>query len=577
MISNKKLKLIRINIFIQTCLLISTNKLTYSKETAAVKEKVKVFICYPGEKSSGTHEHYKHAQGIYQHLQNTNYTTAFLDKPDMKGGVEWEVDIKKRIEEANIFLCIVTPNILSHEYCYEEINLAEQKRKNNPNFLIIPTPSTPTTLKNINSLGKYQSLLNDDEKSIKLMLKNQDESIVYQRIGDKVIDIAEKLIKGLYNTLPSNIKLKKERFYLGIDLGTTKIAAGIIKFNSDNTPEYDEKTFVKRVFDDEYKKKTTQENKESYIKELLSGIIHLAISENPNLHSISDIDAFGVGLPGQVNVEEKKLYLAPGLNLKNMNFEKILSVHGRPVYIDNDVNCATLAEMIQNKELKGKNFVCIYYGTGVGAGIVINGNLIRGNTYSAGEIGHTKIDSSKQARECNCGKLGCYEEYSSTRAVEREVKKVFLNKMYDAKLEAKQKAVIQSNIDHNIISIKTENVAEYLQNEKNIMYDICERVIIQVAEDVAIGLANVTTFLDPYKIIIGGGLIEGFYENTSFRKKLEESFNNFVFDHRENKEDKTFRDLVIKTKLTQSKKDNINIGPILGAAYLPIDLEGYSN
>jgi fructokinase len=180
------------------------------------------------------------------------------------------------------------------------------------------------------------------------------------------------------------------------------------------------------------------------------------------------------------------------------------------IALDNDANCFSIAEAALGAAKEYNVVFGVIIGTGVGGGIVINGNLHRGRTYIAGEWGHhtLRIDGNK----CYCGKLGCVETYISGPALE---------KRWTA-LTGKTEALplIIQNID---------NTKSGLQWKKEFL------------ENFAIGLANVIDILDPDVIVLGGGV-----SNIPF---LYDEGRDYVYD-------KVFSDLVetpiIKNQLGDS-------------------------
>lgn len=118
------------------------------------------------------------------------------------------------------------------------------------------------------------------------------------------------------------------------------------------------------------------------------------------------------------------LIFAPGLELRSVDIVAGLrsKMPGTNIFVDNDVNCATLAKYRFGRGQKFKTFICVFVGTGVGAGIVIEGHLYRGKHSAAGEIGHMRIYMAEHALLCKCGRRGCLEEYASARAITRMAK-----------------------------------------------------------------------------------------------------------------------------------------------------------
>lgn len=209
----------------------------------------------------------------------------------------------------------------------------------------------------------------------------------------------------------------------------------------------------------------------------------------------------GVALNGIVNVEKGISIFAPYYKWKNVNVKFNLEQRLQlPVFVENDVNAMALAErwfgMLKNYTMKGDvddNFVVVYIGNGVGAGIVINDRLYHGYNYAAGEIGHIVIDENGAV--CSCGKRGCLESLVSTPAVEEKVKSL---------IAAGKESIISamSSNDMNLITIDMICDAALAGDELAIS------VLKKAGEDVGVAIANLLTVLNPSKVIIAGKIIK---------------------------------------------------------------------
>ncbi len=262
--------------------------------------------------------------------------------------------------------------------------------------------------------------------------------------------------------------------------------------------------------------------------------------------TVKDIRSIGVGLPGQVDYVEQTLRFAPGLSLRNIAVStKMRDVFQLPVFIDNDVNCATLAELSYGKGKNYDNFVCIFIGTGIGAGIVVNKKLVRGKNYAAGEIGHMKIDCSKEARPCTCGGKGCFEEYASARAIIRLAREqIFL---------ADDRKISTPLRELDARRVRPEDIVRVILSDPD--DKICKQLIKQIADYLAIGIANIVNLLNPESVILGGGIIKGFYEEIlSFRNEFHQNFESAVLD--------------VCKNVKISNAEFIDKAPIIGAALL---------
>lgn len=138
-----------------------------------------------------------------------------------------------------------------------------------------------------------------------------------------------------------------------------------------------------------------------------------------------DVLGIGIGVPGIVNYSTGKVVFAP--NLKGWidlsvgsDMEKELGV---PVFIENEARISTLAEKWYGSGRKVKNFVCVDIAVGIGAGIVIDGNLYHGFENLAGEIGHSIVIENGHGPPCNCGRRGCLETVASNTAILKSIKR----------------------------------------------------------------------------------------------------------------------------------------------------------
>jgi len=266
---------------------------------------------------------------------------------------------------------------------------------------------------------------------------------------------------------------------IGIDLGGTKIE-GILLDDKFNVIE---RTRI-----------PTQQEK-GY-----NSIIDSIVSLVNSLKKISgDTVSIGVSAPGAISkktglIKNSNTHCLIGMPLKE-DLEQALK---QKIALDNDANCFTIAEAILGAAKEYNVVFGVIIGTGVGGGIVINGNLHQGRTNIAGEWGHhtLRIDGNK----CYCGKLGCVETYISGPALEKRW----------TTLTGKTEAL--SSIIQNI-----DNTKSGLQWKKEFL------------ENFAIGLANVIDILDPDVVVLGGGV-----SNISF---LYDEGRDYIYD-------KVFSDLV---------------------------------
>ena len=187
----------------------------------------------------------------------------------------------------------------------------------------------------------------------------------------------------------------------------------------------------------------------------------------------------------------------------DLNFKKILGEHfGIDVMVSNDVDVATIGEHKFGAGMGYNSAVCVFVGTGVGAGIIQNGQIWTGATGTAGEIGHIVVASG--GRPCACGGSGCLEAYASRTAIEKKIL-ARLKKGHNSSIEVSEDGVIRSKSIKDAVDNKDELVIGCLD---------------EAAEYLSCGLASVVNFLNPEVIILGGGLIEAvdYFFNLTVKK-----------------------------------------------------------
>ena len=190
--------------------------------------------------------------------------------------------------------------------------------------------------------------------------------------------------------------------YVGVDIGGTNLKAGLADENGQLLAV--QKMKVASVTD-----------QQSLAWTIVAMTQELAKSAGVPL---DDIASVGVGVPGTVEIRSGSIGYTCNLPLRNVPLRKLFHHYlSIPLYIENDANCAALAEYYVGAGRDSKRFVTITLGTGVGAGIIHNGKVYHGANGMAGEVGHTVI--IKDGLPCPCGRRGCWEQYASASALKR--------------------------------------------------------------------------------------------------------------------------------------------------------------
>jgi glucokinase len=271
-------------------------------------------------------------------------------------------------------------------------------------------------------------------------------------------------------------------YYIGIDLGGTNIAVGLV----DETGKIIYKESVPTL-------------KERHYEEIIKDMAMLSLKViNAGGLTVKDIESTGIGCPGTPDNKEGIILYSNNIRFDNVPMRREMQKYlDLPVFIDNDANCAALAEAISGAAKDTEHSITVTLGTGVGSGVVINGRVYSGFNYSAAELGHTVI--SLDGEQCTCGRKGCFEAYASASALIRQTKKAavenpdsIINKLV--------------NNDMDKIDAKVSFDAAKQGDETG------KKVVDQYIKYLATGLVNIINAFQPEVLVIGGGVCkEGEY------------------------------------------------------------------
>jgi glucokinase len=272
---------------------------------------------------------------------------------------------------------------------------------------------------------------------------------------------------------------------LGIDLGGTKVLAGVIDCKSGKVVS-------------SAKKRSKAEHQAAEIVERLIEAGKEALDATPKHIQVNRI---GIGVAGQVDRKTGMVINAPNLSgLSQFKLAQVVEKElGLPVQLFNDVEAGAAGEAVFGAGKGHKNFVVIFVGTGIGGAIYQNGKPYRGQTGTAGEIGHTTVDYN--GRVCGCGGFGHLEAYASRTAVVRSIL---------AALHAGRPSVLRelaAGADPNDpggSGIRSGALSDALAQGD----ELTSEMITFGARYLAAGLSSVINFYNPHVIILGGGLIE---------------------------------------------------------------------
>lgn len=261
---------------------------------------------------------------------------------------------------------------------------------------------------------------------------------------------------------------------IGIDIGGTFTKYGIIDKDGHCLKENFTSTDKYADFD------VYLENLQTEIEETIASI-------NQQI----DIKAIGIGAPNG------NYYLGTIENAANLNWkgtihfvDKMKEFYpGIPVVLTNDANAAAIGEMIYGGAKNMKDFIVITLGTGLGSGIVVDGNIVYGHDGFAGELGH--INVKHRGRECGCGKRGCLETYVSATGLKRTVFKLFSERVTNSELR-----------NYNFDELTSKMISEAAKKGDEIAleaFEITGRIL-------GVKLADAVCITSPKAIFLFGGL-----------------------------------------------------------------------
>jgi glucokinase len=270
----------------------------------------------------------------------------------------------------------------------------------------------------------------------------------------------------------------KRKFIIGVDLGGTKIATGIMDLNGNIITK---------------NKEFTQQ--ESGPKGVISQMIRMVEENIKNANiSLKEIKGIGIGAAGPLNTKKGIIIEPPNLiGWRNVQLVKpFKEKFFIPVYLDNDANAAALGEFYFGAGKGTKNMVYLTISTGIGGGIIIEGKLYHGANDNAGEIGHMTIDPDGPL--CRCGNRGCLEAHSSGTSIARYAKEILRSK--------KIKTSILEAVNNDIEKIDAEIVFKCAKEGDN----LAKEIVNKICEFLGIGVANIINIFNPEKVVLGGGV-----------------------------------------------------------------------
>jgi glucokinase len=260
----------------------------------------------------------------------------------------------------------------------------------------------------------------------------------------------------------------------GVDVGGTKIACGVVD---------DEGTII-----DQLRVESPAEDPEA-IETAIAGLVR-------ELASRHEITAVGVGAPGYVASDRARVLFAPNVAWREVNLKAELEpLVELPVVVENDANSAAWGEFRFGAGHDVDDLMLVTVGTGVGGGLVLDGELYRGAYGVGAEIGHLRV--VPDGILCGCGHHGCFEQYASGSALVREARQIAANGVPAAAALLERAGGVVEEIDGPMITAAAREGDPFALGR-----------LAELGRWLGSGIASLVTVLDPAVVAIGGGVSE---------------------------------------------------------------------
>src|SRR5438874_1214650 len=271
----------------------------------------------------------------------------------------------------------------------------------------------------------------------------------------------------------------KSEYIVGVDLGGTKVLAGVFKNSLECIGTAKVSTKAQRGVDK--------------VIERVARCVQDAVDEADL--SLKQIGGIGIGAPGAVDFGSGTVIFAPNLEgWKDVSLKKELEKQlDVPVFVENDANIAVLGVHVAELKAKPRHVVGIFVGTGIGGGLILNGELFNGSNHTAGEIGHMVLDVD--GPKCGCGNKGCFEALASRTAIFQQIK---------AGIKDGQKTLLTEMLGDDLSDLRSGDLRKAIRRGDKFV----DRVIEDAAEYIGIAVANLVNVLSPEVVVLGGGVIE---------------------------------------------------------------------
>ncbi|MGN6599214.1 MAG: ROK family glucokinase [Actinomycetes bacterium] len=267
-----------------------------------------------------------------------------------------------------------------------------------------------------------------------------------------------------------------DRLTVGVDIGGTKVAAGVV------TPEGGVLELLRTETPSKTKSATV-------VEDTIAQVVGELAARHP-------VAAVGIGAAGFVDADRSHVLFAPHLAWRNEPLRAAVSRRlGLPVVVENDANAAAWAEWRFGAGRGESQLLVVNLGTGIGGALVLDGHLLRGRFGIAGEFGHMQV--VPQGHRCECGNRGCWEQYASGNALVREARELAL-------ADSPVAQGLLQRVDGDVLAIN----GPLITMAANDGDAAARELFAEVGHWLGVGIANLAAALDPGTVVVGGGVAE---------------------------------------------------------------------
>ncbi len=202
----------------------------------------------------------------------------------------------------------------------------------------------------------------------------------------------------------------------------------------------------------------------------------------------------GIGAPGPLDRESGVVLITPNLGWTNFPLrDRVSAGVGLPAALDNDANCATLGEWWIGAAQGAQHVIGLTIGTGIGGGLILNGQLYHGASGIAGELGHISIEAN--GRRCNCGNYGCLEAYASGSAIATRAREA---------LGGGEPSLLPDLVNGDLSRITAQTVYEASAQGDG----VARHVVRDTAQFLGVGIASLVNIFNPEVVVVAGGVTQ---------------------------------------------------------------------